>query len=97
MDAEQKRPVSAAVSGPGGSYKPKVKSSAAERESEGTEVLGKDVKASGGKGPCGGRAVDGGKREGMVGRPKHPDRRQPVATTPETASGMPQSPSFPNR
>ena len=46
MDAEQERSVSAAVSGPGGSYKPKVKSSAAERESEGTEVPGKDVKAS---------------------------------------------------
>jgi group II intron reverse transcriptase/maturase len=76
MDAEQERPVSAAVSGRGDSYKPKVKSSAAERESEGIEVPEKGAKAPGGKGPCGGRAVDGGKREGMVGRPKDPDPRK---------------------
>ena len=43
-------------SGRGGSYKPKAKSSAAERESEGTVVLVRVVwhNAALGKGPCGG-------------------------------------------
>ncbi|MGH6628318.1 MAG: group II intron reverse transcriptase/maturase, partial [Burkholderiales bacterium] len=37
--------------------------------------------AAGGKGPCGGSAGDGGKREGMAGRsgPNHPHGRKPVA------------------
>jgi hypothetical protein len=65
----------------GVSNKPKAKSSAAQRESEGTEVpsMGATNNASGGKGPCGGRVVEGGKREGMVGagRPNHPDGRKP--------------------
>jgi len=56
IDAEQERPVCAARSGPGGSYKPKVKSNAARRESEGIEVPWKVAKATGGKGPCGGCA-----------------------------------------
>ena len=73
---EQERPVCAVRSGPGGSYKPKVKSSAAQRESEGIVVLMKVVKATGGKGPCGGHGEAGGKREGMVARPNHPDGRQ---------------------
>jgi hypothetical protein len=61
----------------GGSYKPKAKSSVAERESEGIVVpltagflAGSNVvsnNAAGGKGPCGGCVVDGGKREGMAG------------------------------
>ena len=66
------------VSGRGGSYKPKAKSSAVQRESEGIEVP-QSVEASirtnavtnnaaGGKGPCGGRAGGAGKREGMPGR-----------------------------
>src|SRR5690349_8614370 len=52
----------------GASYKPKVKSSAAERESEGAVVLSIDAKnnASGGRGPCGGHVVGAGKREGMA-------------------------------
>ena len=52
----------------GGPYKPKVKSGAAQRESEGTVVPEMAVtnNAAGGKGPCGGRAGGGGKREGMV-------------------------------
>lgn len=66
----------------GGSYKPKAKSSAAQRESEGAVVLTMGVKknAPGGKGPCGGRAGRGGTREGMVGkgRPNNPDGRSPV-------------------
>jgi len=62
-------------------YKPKVKAGGAERESEGTVVPRMPVKnnAGGGKGPCGGRADGGGKREGMSGRTprtKHP--RGPV-------------------
>ena len=43
-------------SGPGGSYKPKAKGTAAQRESEGIVVPEKAVKAAGGKGPCGGGA-----------------------------------------
>jgi RNA-directed DNA polymerase len=41
--------------------------------------MGATNNASGGKGPCGGRVVDGGKREGMAGarRPNHPDGRRP--------------------
>lgn len=73
---EQERPVCAVRSGPGASYKPKVKSSAAQRESEGIIVPAKVVKATGGKDPCGVHVGSGGKREGMVGRPKHPDGRK---------------------
>jgi len=68
-------------SGTGDSYKPKAKASAAQRESEGTVVpmRGAANNASGGKGPCGDRVVDGGKREGMIGasRSNHPDGRRP--------------------
>jgi hypothetical protein len=66
----------------GGSYKPKAKSSAAERESEGTIVPVRAVwhNAVLGKGPCGGCVVDGGKREGMAGLtgPNNPQRRKSV-------------------
>ena len=65
-------------SGRGGSYKPVAKSSAVQRESEGIEVLqtvGEPTgtkavtnNAAGGKGPCGGRAGEAGKRERMAGR-----------------------------
>lgn len=75
---EQERPVCAVLSGPGGSYKPKAKSSAAQRESEGFVVPMKVVKAAGGKDPCGVHVGSGGKREGMVERPNHPDGREPV-------------------
>ena len=58
------------------------KSAAAQRESEGAVVPSMAVKnnAVGGKGPCGGHAEGGGKREGMAGKtgPNHPDRRPPV-------------------
>jgi RNA-directed DNA polymerase len=65
-------------------YKPKVKAGGAERESEGVVVPLMPVKnnAGGGKGPCGGRADGGGKREGMSGqttRTKHPRGRKPAA------------------
>ena len=74
----------------GGSYKPKAKSSAAERESEGA-VVPKTVEqsagtnavknnAAGGKGPCGGYVVSGGKGEGMTGKTgsNQPPGRPPV-------------------
>lgn len=64
------------VSGQGDRYKPKAKSCAAQRESEGTVVVRMAVtnNAVGAKGPCGGRAGEAGKREGMAGRtgPNHP-------------------------
>src|SRR5262245_44550916 len=66
----------------GGSYKPKVKASAAQRESEGAIVLSMAAQqnAVGGRGPCGGRVGGGGKREGMAGKsgPNHPGGRRPV-------------------
>lgn len=66
----------------GVSYKSKTKSSAAERESEGTIVLAMAAwhNAVGGKGPCGGQVDGGGKREGMAGKSgsNHPRRRKPV-------------------
>src|SRR5207302_4555346 len=59
----------------GGSYKPKAKSSAVQRESEGVVVPASRAtnNARGGKDPCGGHVVDGGKREGMAARPNHPE------------------------
>jgi len=66
----------------GGSYKPKAKASAAQRESEGIVVpsIAATNNAAGGKGPCGGRVGGGGKREGMAGTtgPNHPVRRRPI-------------------
>ena len=68
-------------SGQGGSYKPMVKSSAVQRESEGivVPVMVPTNNGTGGKGPCGGSGSGGGKREGMGGRtaPNHPFRRTP--------------------
>ena len=76
-------------SGQGDSYKPKAKSSAAQRESEGNIVptglaQAKPTKAArhnavGGKAPCGGHVDRAGKHEGMAGQtgPKHPDGEQP--------------------
>src|SRR6185312_6526036 len=66
------------VSGQGGLYKPKAKTGAVQRESEGIEVLqtpgctgGTNAarhNAVGGKGPCEDRAEEAGKREGMSGQ-----------------------------
>jgi RNA-directed DNA polymerase len=61
------------------SYKPKAKSSAAQRKSEGIVVpeIGTTNNVPGGKGPCGGRVGREGKREGMTGRKSrsnHPGR-----------------------
>ena len=66
----------------GGSYKPKAKSRAAQRESEGIVVVAMVAQnnASGAKGPCGGHVEGAGKREGMAATsgPNHPDRRTTV-------------------
>lgn len=66
-----------------GSYKPKAKLSAAQRESEGMVVLTRDAtkNASGGKRPCFGQVEGRGKREGMTGRmsrSNHPSRMAAV-------------------
>ena len=70
------------TSGRSDAYKPKVKSRRVQRESEGTEVPSMAVtnNATGGKGPWGEGAVDGGKREGMAGKtgPNFPCGRKPV-------------------
>jgi hypothetical protein len=56
-NAEQERPVPAAMSGEGGSYKPMAKGDRAGRESEGFVVPQTPVENAGrGKGPCFGRA-----------------------------------------
>jgi hypothetical protein len=58
-DTEQERPVLAATSGEGASYKPMAKGNRAGRESEGFIVPLKPVEKTGrGKGPCFGRAGD---------------------------------------
>ena len=63
-------------------YKPKAKSSAVQRQSEGIVVPTRAVKnnAAGGKGPCGGEVGEAGKREGMTATSgsKSPDGRKPI-------------------
>src|SRR5215467_13912622 len=70
-------PSAQSLSRQSGSYKPKAKSSAAQRKSEGivVPVMGVKNNAPGGKGPCGGRDGGGEKREGRAGgksRPNNP-------------------------
>jgi len=77
------------TSGQGASYKPKAKSAAVQRESEGIVVPQSEARASrtnavqnnaaGGKGPCGGRVDGAGKREGMAAAsgPNDPGGRGP--------------------
>ena len=62
--AEQGRPVCLALSGVDRSYKPMVKSSGGQRESDGVVVawIGEKLKAPGAKGPDFDRACAGGKR-----------------------------------
>ena len=79
------------LSGQAGSYKPKAKSSGAQRESEGIVVPMGEAQAgpakavghnaAGGKGPWGGHAEIAGKREGLAGKtgPKHPVGNEPIA------------------
>ena len=70
------------LSGRGAPYKPKVKSAVAQRESEGIVVPGIVTanNVAGGKGPCGGRAGEAGKREGMSGtaRTNDPGGREAI-------------------
>ncbi len=70
------------TSGRGESHKPSAKTAAAQRESEGIVVptMDRQKNLSGGRGPCGGHVVNGGKREGMVGqgcRSNHPGGQGP--------------------
>jgi len=64
------------------SYKPMVKSSGGQRESDGVVVprIAVQHNAAGGKGPDFGHVGDGGKRKGMAGTARHiyPGGRQPV-------------------
>lgn len=68
-------------SGQGAPYKPKAKSAAAQRESEGSvvPVIAATKNAAGGKGPWGGRVVGAGKHEGMAATsgPNDPGGRRP--------------------
>ncbi len=59
------------------SYKPVVKSTGAQRESDGVVVPAVASQAAGGKGPDFGHVGDGGKREGMAGtaRSNYPEGR----------------------
>jgi hypothetical protein len=68
------------ASGQRGSYKPTVKSSAAQRASEGTVVVRSLAtnNARGAKGPCGGHGGRASTREGMTARSKHPGGRPPI-------------------
>ena len=83
LERNVRGPSARPLSGQASSYKPKAKSSRAQRESEGIVVPDgatastKAVRhnAAGGKGPCGGHAEIAGKREGMAGQtvPNDPD------------------------
>ncbi len=72
-------PSASPSSGQGASYKPKAKSSAAQRESEGLVVPSRVAtnNAARGKGPCFGHARSEGKREGMAAKsgPNDPGAR----------------------
>ncbi len=80
------------TSGKDRSYKPMVKSSGGQRESEGAIVVmsGVDENAPGAKGPHFGRVCGGGKRQGMAGpaRSNFPDRCQPVDSAREPRGGL---------
>jgi RNA-directed DNA polymerase len=75
-------PAAQPLSRQGRSYKPMVKASGAQRESEGAKVplRGAQDKAPGGKGPCFSQASGGGKREGMaqIAESKHPEGVEPI-------------------
>lgn len=70
------------MSGPGAPYKPRAKSAAAQRGSEGVVVPKMAVKhnAAGGKDLWGGHGGEEGKREGMTGKPgsNNPGGRRPA-------------------
>jgi RNA-directed DNA polymerase len=89
VERNTRDPSARTVSGQARSYKPKAKSSRAQRESEGIVVLHGAARAAptkavwhnaaGGKGPCGGHAEIAGKREGMAGQtgPNDPGGDEP--------------------
>ncbi len=81
---DRRDPSAPLTSEQGRSYKPMVKSSGAQRESEGVVVplMGVQHNAPGGKGPCFGRARDGGTRKGMVRTtgPNFPDGHSPIVS-----------------
>jgi hypothetical protein len=91
LERNVRGPSARPLSGQARSYKPKAKSSRAQRESEGTVVPNANARAeatkavwhnaAGGKGPCGGQAEIAGKREGLAGKtgPKHPVGIEPIA------------------
>jgi group II intron reverse transcriptase/maturase len=70
------------MSGQGRLYKPKVKASGAQRESEGVVVplMGVQNNTPGGKGPCFSQASQEGKRKGMTqtAGSNYPDGREPI-------------------
>jgi hypothetical protein len=78
LERNVRGPSARPLSGQASSYKPKAKSSRAQRESEGIVVPQGEAQAeptkavrhnaAGGKGPCGGHAEIAGKREGMAGQ-----------------------------
>ena len=70
LERKRRDPSARPWSRQGGPYKPKVKSGAVQRESEGTVVLTMVAtnNAAGGKGPWGGHVGGGGKRESMAGK-----------------------------
>ena len=76
----------------GASYKPKAKSSAAQRESEGLVVpsMVATNNATGGKGPCFGHARSAGKHEGMAAMsgPNHPGARMCDAKVRQPQRGL---------
>jgi hypothetical protein len=88
LERNVRGPSARPLSGQMSSYKPKAKSSRAQRESEGIVVPDgatastKAVRhnAAGGKGPCGGHAEIAGKREGLAGKT---GPRYPVGPTPD--------------
>jgi hypothetical protein len=79
-------------SGQDGSHKPTVKSSRAQRESEGVVLPTMVVtnNATGGKGPCFGHARRKGKCEGMDGKtvPNHPHVRENAVKAREPGRGL---------
>ena len=82
MVGNRRDPSGRSESGRGAPYKRKVKSAAAQRESEGAIVPRKAVQenAVGGKDPWGGHGGGEGKREGMAGKPgpNNPGGRRPA-------------------
>jgi hypothetical protein len=73
LDTEQEKPVLAATSGEGGSYKPMAKGNRAGRESEEFIVPLMPVERSDeGRDPALVMPESRGKRKGMVARPNHP-------------------------